>query len=351
MGLCEQTFGRSDYDNRGGAPAATGSLLTGTEPQLAMRRHGGWIAVGAAQFHYCWRLLEAMVTQARRMTYLIILVFVVFALWEGAKHIWLMNIPMAAYHLTSLAVEVCLTLVIAVVALRAVHRQAEQDAQRHVLHDAVVGVLAQDLRPPLVSLLAQVRAVEGRAHPAVGAELRELLGGVAARAGALLDMIEGLVSVVEGGSGEQKRCHSLSPGELAREAVEAYRPLAQQRGLTLSASVSDDMPPVCAASDHMLRVLSILLSHVIGLASPGREVELQASQGEEKGSVIFSVTNTEQPLLDHAAALSEVANSTAGPELRYCEMAVEAMGGSAWYEPRPGGNAFLVKVPGLADAG
>jgi signal transduction histidine kinase len=285
------------------------------------------------------------------MTYLIIVVFVVFALWEGAKHVWLMDIPMAAYHVTSLAVEVCLTLVIALVALRAVRRQAEQDAQRRALHDAVVGVLAQDLRPPLVSLLAEVKAVEAGERPAVGAELRDLLGDVAARGGVLLDMIEGLVAVVEGSAGEPKRCRSLSPGELAREAVEAHRPLAQQRGVTLSARVSDDIPPACTTSDHMLRVLSFLLSHVIGLTRPSGKVELQASEGEEKGTILFSVANTEQPLLDRAAALSEAADSAARPELRYCEMAVEAMGGSAWYEPRPGGNAFLVKLPGLTDAG
>lgn len=290
-------------------------------------------------------------TQARRMTYLIMLVFVVFAAWEGAKHIWLMDIPMAASHLTSLAVEVGLTLVIAVVALRAVRRQAEQEAQRHALHDAVIGVMAQDLRPPLVSLLAEVRAIEGGASPAVSAELRELLGDVSARGGALLDMIEGLVAVVATSTGEPERCRSLSPGELAGEVVEAYQPLAQRRGLTLSASVSGDMPPACVTSDHMLRVLSILLSHVIGLTPPRGEVALQASRGEEKETILFSVTNTEQPLLDRAATLSEVADSAAKAELHYCEMAVEAMGGSAWYEPRPGGNAFLVKLPGLADAG
>ncbi|MBE9566506.1 MAG: hypothetical protein IMF16_07135 [Proteobacteria bacterium] len=292
-----------------------------------------------------------MVTQARRMTYLITLVFVVFAAWEGAKHIWLMDIPMAAYHLTSLAVEVCLTLVIALVALRGVRWQAEQDAQRGVLHDAVVGVMAQDLRPPLVSLLAELRAVERGAPPAVSAEVRELLGDVSARGGALLDIIEGLVAVVATSTGEPKPCRSLSPGELVREVVETYRPLAQRHGLTFSASVSDDMPPACITSDHMLRVLSILLSHVIGLTPPGGEVELQASRGEEKETILFSVTNTEQSLSDRAAALGEVADSATKAELHYCEMAVEAMGGSAWYEPRPGGNAFLVKLPGPATAG
>jgi signal transduction histidine kinase len=285
------------------------------------------------------------------MTHLIIVVFVVFALWEGAKHIWLMDIPMAAYHLTSLIVEVSLTLVIAVVALRAVRRQGQQDVDRRVLHDAVVGVLAQDLRPLLVSLLAQVKAVEGSAPPAVAAELRELLEGVAARGGALLDAIEGLVTVVEGGAGEPRHCRSLSPAELAREVVEVYRPRAEQRGLTLSVSVSEGMPPAYRASDHILRVLSILLSYVIGLTSPGGEVELQVSRGEEASTVVFSVTNTEQPLGDHATALSEVANAKARAELRYCELAVEAMGGAARYEPRPDGNAFLVELPGPAEAG
>ncbi len=289
--------------------------------------------------------------QARRMTYLIIVLFVVFALWEGAKHVWLMDIPMAAYHLTSLAVEVCLALVIALVALRAVRRQAEQDAQRRVLHDAVVGVLAQDLRPPLVSLLAEVRAVEAGERPSVGGELRKLLGDMAARGGALLDMIEGLVAVVDGRVGEPKHCRNLSPGELAREAAEAYRPLAQERGLTLSASAPEDMPPACTGSDHVLRVLSILLSHAIELTPSGGRVELQASQGEGKGTVVFCVTSTAEPVLGHTAALSEVANAATRAELRYCEMAVDAMGGSAWYEPRPGGNAFLVKLPGPADAG
>src|SRR4030042_353118 len=103
---------------------------------------------------------EERTRRSRSATYLLAAAFVAFAIWELIQHVFLMDLPMAAYHLFSLTIEFGLVFVIALVAMRLVARGADTEARQHALHHTVVASLAQDVRPPLVSLLAELRLLE-----------------------------------------------------------------------------------------------------------------------------------------------------------------------------------------------
>ena len=87
----------------------------------------------------------------RPATYLLAAAFIAFAIWELIQHVFLMDLPMPAYHLISLTIEFGIVFVIALVAMRLVVRRADTEARQHALHHTVVASLAQDVRPPLVS--------------------------------------------------------------------------------------------------------------------------------------------------------------------------------------------------------
>jgi signal transduction histidine kinase len=281
----------------------------------------------------------------RTTTYLVCAVFVIFAAWQAINHTWLMDLPMAAYHTISLIVEVGLALVITVAALRVVAKHAQEQAQQHTMHDAVLTVLAQELRPPLVSLLAELRAVESHSAEEVGEATRDLLEQASARGGVLLEMIEGLVAMAEGVGEPAPGCTGLSPGEVVHRTVDAHRPAAAQADVTLRAEVADDLPRMCAAPEQMLKVLSALIENALRTTPGGGQVELRAVRDEEKAATVFSVTDSGPLLLDHSADVSDVASDAARGDLRYCKMLAEALGGSARYEPRSTGNAFVITLP------
>ncbi|NIR02826.1 MAG: hypothetical protein GTN78_21920, partial [Gemmatimonadales bacterium] len=268
--------------------------------------------------------------------YLICSVFVVFAAWEAINHMWLMDLPMATYHMVSLTVEVSLALVIVLAALRTVTRQAQAEQQQHALRDAVVTILARELRPPLVSLLAELNALESSAASDLGDHTRDLLKQASARGGVLLGMIEGLVAMAGGAEGPAG-CAGLSPGELVEQTADAYRPVAGQAGVTLTAKTSENLPSACLAADRMLSVLSILVNNALRVTPRGGQVEVGAAEDEGRAATVFSVSDGGPPLLDRPADIGDLPAGTSDAELRSCSMLAEALGGSARYLPGPSG--------------
>jgi len=282
-----------------------------------------------------------MPTQVK--TYLLVAAFTAFAMWELVQHVFLMDLPKAAYHLISLTIEFGLVLVIALAAMRLVVREADAEAQQHALHNTVVASLAQDVRPPLVSLLAELRMMERAPPEGMGEGTRELLHQATARASVLVGMIEDLVAMTAQAGDPLRRCVGLDPSEIAREVVASQRLLAKDRSVRLIEDVPGALPVVCGQSDHLIQALSALVGHAIAVTPMGRDVHIAAR--EDGDTVLFEVTDSADPILPHAAQLFEAASGPARVELRYCQGTAEALGGSARYEPTENGNRYSFSLP------
>lgn len=282
-----------------------------------------------------------MRTQAA--TYLLVAAFIAFAIWELVQHVFLMDLPKAAYHLISLTIEFGLVFVIALVAMRLVAREAEAEAHQHAIHHTVVASLAQDVRPPLVSLLAELHMMERAPPEGMGEGTKELLHQATARAGVLVGMIEDLVAMTAQTGDPRRECVSLNPGEIAREVAASQRLLAKDRNVRLVEDVPESLPGVCGESNHLIQALSVLLAHAIAVTPTGRDVSIAAR--EDGGTVSFEVTDSADPILPHAAELFEAASGSDRVALRYCQGMAEALGGSARYEPTENGNRYSFSLP------
>ncbi|HUU55065.1 MAG TPA: ATP-binding protein [Armatimonadota bacterium] len=276
-------------------------------------------------------------------TYLLATAFIAFAIWELIQHVFLMDLPMPAYHLISLTIEFGIVFVIALVALRLVARGADTEARQHALHHTVVASLAQDVRPPLVSLLAELRLLERAPPEGMGQGTRELLRQASSRAGVLVGMIEDLVAMTAEAGDRPGTCVSLSLVEIAREVIAPHRLLAEERGVHFSEDMPDDLSAVCGQADQLIQALSMLLGHAIGSTPPGGEVRFALR--EDGDTITFEITDSAAPILSEGAPLSEVASGPARLELRYCQSVAEALGGSARYEPTENGNRYSFSLP------
>ena len=280
---------------------------------------------------------------SRPATYLLATAFIAFAIWELIQHVFLMDLPMAAYHLISLTIEFGIVFVMALVAMRLVVRRADAEARQHALHHTVVASLAQDVRPPLVSLLARLRLLERAPPEGMGQGTRDLLRQTSSRAGVLVGMIEDLVAMTAEAGDRSGECVNLSLVEIAREVVAPHRLLAEEKGVHLVEELPEDLPAIWGQSDQLIRALSMLLGHAIGGTPPGGEVRIAVR--EDGGTITFEITDSADPILSHGAPLSEVGSGPARLELRYCQSVAEVLGGSARYEPTENGNRYSFSLP------
>jgi len=279
----------------------------------------------------------------RPATYLLAAAFIAFAIWELIQHVFLMDLPMAAYHLISLTIEFGIVFVIALVAMRLVVRRADTEARQHALHHTVVASLAQDVRPPLVSLLAELRMLERAPPEGMSEGTRGLLRQASSRAGVLVGMIEDLVAMTAEAGDRPGTCVNLSLVEIAREVVAPQRLLAEERGVHLVEELPESLPAVCGQADQLIQAFFMLLGHAIGSTPPGGEVRIAVR--EDGGTITFEITDSAAPILPHGVPLSEAASGPARVELRHCQRVAEALGGSARYEPTENGNRYAFSLP------
>jgi signal transduction histidine kinase/putative methionine-R-sulfoxide reductase with GAF domain len=158
-----------------------------------------------------------------------------------------------------------------------------------LLRERVLAVVSHDLRNPLSAVVMGAARIEGKD---TGREdLLRVTGAIRRAARRMERLIADLVdaSVIQSGRlSVSPQPHA--PGELVREAVDAMKPHAQERGLSLGTTAAPDLPPVLADRDRVLQVLGNLLSNALDVTPPGGRIDVRAEIGE--GAVRFSVSDT-----------------------------------------------------------
>jgi len=215
--------------------------------------------------------------------------------------------------------------------------------------DAVLGIVAHDLRNPLQ--LIMLRAAEVRKLPVPGSEaLGETIAGATMR---MNHLIQDILDVGQLESGHfSLRSRRIVPNDIISDAVEAQLPLASQASLELRVDVPLYLPEIWGDQDRLMQIFENLIGNAIKFTKAGGCITLGAEANS--GEVVFSVRDTGtgiaeenvQHIFDRFWQAAAGRRRGAGLGLPIVKGLVEAHGGRVWVSSVPGkGTTVYFSIP------
>ena len=232
--------------------------------------------------------------------------------------------------------------------LHAADREALREEVRS--RDAVLGVVAHDLRNPLnvISLAANNLRQRLRDSGAQRSVDRILRG--AQRADRL---IQDLLEISAIGDGQFSiEVQPMETVDAILAALESQESIAAEASIILGTDISPELPPIEADAERILEVLENLIGNAIKFTGPSGTITVGASAGENE--ILLWVKDTGSGIADaqvpHLFDRFWQANKKdrrgTGLGLTICKAIVEAHGGRIWPQSKVGeGTTMFFTLP------
>jgi PAS domain S-box-containing protein len=219
--------------------------------------------------------------------------------------------------------------------------------------DDVLSIVAHDLRNPLSTIIAQTSMLE-RAEPEFERRDSKPRLVIMRSAKRMNDLIQDLLDVAVVEAGELKLTRErLSAADLARDVVEAQKPLAASSGLELRLETLGGVHDVWGDRNRLLRVFDNLIGNALKFTKEGGHVMVRVAARDQE--IVFSVADTGAGIpaesLAHVfdrfwQAAGRASRLGAGLGLPITRGIVEAHGGRIWAESTIGqGSTFFFTIP------
>ncbi len=235
--------------------------------------------------------------------------------------------------------------------------RSAQEGQR--ARDEALAVVSHDLKGPLANILmasATLEKVLDKLAPGKEGDPARRSSRVVTRcAGRMARLVEDLqdfASIEAGRFSIVRAPHA--PAAIAREAVESFQPMAEERGVLLVANFSQESLAIQCDRDRIIQVLSNLLANAIQASLRGGTVTVSVS--EAAGQAVFSVEDAgpgippdELPSIFDRYRRGRLSHyKGAGLGLAIARKIVELHGGRIWAESTLGhGSAFRFRLPAV----
>lgn len=236
----------------------------------------------------------------------------------------------------------------AILLLRDVTKLKEVDQ----LKTEFVATASHELKTPLTSIGMSIGLLEERHGGTLPDRDRELLEGAVEDVDRLKGLVDDLLDLSKIESGQMgMEIAPVSVDLLFRKAAEALRSQAEEKGIELTAEVSDDLPEVRVDPTKITWVLNNLISNALRYTESGGRIHLDAT--ESGRTMELSVTDTgegipytlQSKIFDKFVQVDDESSSGTGLGLAICKEIVEAHGGRIWVDSEPGeGSTFTFTV-------
>ncbi len=217
-------------------------------------------------------------------------------------------------------------------------------------------LVSHELRIPLTSLVGYVEIVRDGVAGAINPEQRRYLDVIERNAKRLLRLADDLLATAQAEAGQlplQREAVDLD--SILRDAVEAARPRAEQRGIALRAE-TEPLPMAGGDSERLGQLIDNLVSNALKFTPEGGAVTVRGRRVEGNRALV-EVADTgigisppdRERLVERfyrAGTARGRAIPGAGLGLSICKAIAEGHGGSIEVESEEGlGATFLIELP------
>ncbi|HSX19191.1 MAG TPA: ATP-binding protein [Candidatus Saccharimonadales bacterium] len=232
------------------------------------------------------------------------------------------------------------------------------------LRQDFMAVMVHELRSPLTSIKSTVELLDGDLPKVSQDELKKYLETIEATSQTMLELVNDLLDVAKMEAGKfDVICEAGDLEGLVLERIEAYKPMAAEKHLSVVVDIAKDIPEAWFDKVRMKQVLNNLLSNAVKYTDNG-EVKIKVSCEKVNGTpidILISIADTgvgiAQDEMDKLFSrfgqlqmgMKKTGNKSSGLGLFIAKGIVEASGGKIWVDS-PGiglGSTFYVTI-GLA---
>lgn len=212
---------------------------------------------------------------------------------------------------------------------------------------------SHDLRTPLTSIRVRVEALnDGVVEDSISRQrfYRGILSDVMAMDTLIDDLLE-LAQLDAGGM--QLETTPLSLGDLLSDSLDRFQPMAEQKNVTINATIGSDVDPIRANATKISRVLDNLVGNALRYTPPEGGIRIAARRTSEGVQVSVEddgpgFDEQDIPRLFEQFYRGEQARSRAtggaGLGLAIARGIVEAHNGRIWAENAPAGGARITFI-------
>ena len=232
-------------------------------------------------------------------------------------------------------------------------KEAAESADR--LKSAFLATMSHELRTPLNSIIGFTGIVsQGLAGPLNGEQTKQL-GMVQNSARHLLALINDVLDISKIEAGQLEiTCGPFSLPQAIRKAVSTVMPLAQAKGIAVSAEISPEVDRIYSDQRRTEQILLNLLGNAVKFTDQG-EVAVRCRRKHEWLVISIRDTGIGIDPQQHQAIFEPFRQADSGTArkregtglgLSICKRLVERLGGFIFMESVPGqGSTFTVQLP------
>ncbi|RLC31314.1 MAG: two-component sensor histidine kinase [Deltaproteobacteria bacterium] len=216
--------------------------------------------------------------------------------------------------------------------------------------------IAHDLKSPLTRIrgIAEITLTTD----ADAGDYESMAAGVIEECDRLLDIINTMLVISRTEAGVEKLSpEKLDLAEVVRQAVELFRPIAEDKNITMSCRTPDTLP-YCGDIRMLQRMIGNLVDNALKYTSSGGSVDLAIGRDKEQNIIItvkdsgIGIAPEDQSHIfnrffrcDSSRSL-DTSRSGAGLGLSLCRAIVNAHGGDITVDSTPGhGSTFSITLP------
>jgi signal transduction histidine kinase len=156
----------------------------------------------------------------------------------------------------------------------ALARALEQQQELDRLKNHFIQNVSHELRTPLALIQGYAELLNAGEMGELQPALQDAVSVIARRARMLGKMADDLVAILETEKREPKR-ESLDLANIIHKLLADFQVAAEQAGLSLTAQIADDLPPVSGDVQHLLRVMDNLLGNALKFTPAGGQISVR----------------------------------------------------------------------------